>query len=814
MSTWSINGTTRSLLGASRTLTLGARGDACMVRVLGTLSLTHGSACVVATADGTFFRGLVRRCATGKYIDNGVTVEATTIELESKWRLLERLVYTKTVPTGDDDTPKTTTRVLLCQDGDTTAAELSDLVAFASGHLTISSTLTGTVAPGWEMTDASVAEVIGSLLRFHPEAVVWYDHANDVLRMRPLSGTPQISKALDVAEGAQGGEFTTSSPVQVAGVKLIYNVTTTVDGVAFRDTIEDTAGTTSGLDVVTSTFDWSGGTFQTFRQRQEIETEAIPQSTSATNINNWVKKKVPEMGPFSTRDFKVVAIRQRNPDGEETEFTRELVNGTIQPWMPDTVEAARVEVTVKVKWIRASAMPEDLREEFQQFFGLSRERVVTVELIGTTATSQTYASTPVISGGDDDDGPPPTGVAARIYSNRPLPGPQGSAVWRSAMPDVSLHAGARLSVSGCVTTTDALVQSVTESCAGAPGNIECTTSVACGPTGFLLSAEPFQRIQRSMARAAKHRPLVLNSAAAPTGNVDGARKTPTSSGKMKSRDTVVGFQVTMERPGAVVVRQGIVVYPLWPEEIDPLDPKPRQYAEKIVGSQGFAASDGESLWLQVKLKKVNYSLDAPLGGLTTVSLQGGRGGRGGRGGLGGYGGDGGMGGAGGMGGGGGGGGGGAGPGSAGSAGYAGGYGGAGGAAGDPLGGAYAGGAGGVGGLGAPGASGLPGNPPPPFGDPDGPQDGASGDLPSPTSINIPTTTSMLARVWTLADGQAVSVVKGATAAGMPNQSTSELLFIKLADVRETEVIQYHQGLLFLPPMIAPMIPPPAEEGAG
>ncbi len=83
------------------------------------------------------------------------------------------------------------------------------------------------------------------------------------------------------------------------------------------------------------------------------------------------------------------------------------------------------------------------------------------------------------------------------------------------------------------------------------------------------------------------------------------------------------------------------------------------------------------------------------------------------------------------------------------------------------------------------------------------------------NILIPSTVAMLARVWTLADGPSISIVKGLLATGGPaNASTDELLYIPIADITETEIEQYLVGAYFLPIMVAPMIPPAAEEGAG
>lgn len=73
---------------------------------------------------------------------------------------------------------------------------------------------------------------------------------------------------------------------------------------------------------------------------------------------------------------------------------------------------------------------------------------------------------------------------------------------------------------------------------------------------------------------------------------------------------------------------------------------------------------------------------------------------------------------------------------------------------------------------------------------------------------------MMARVWQLGPGLAVGIVKGSTEAGRANESTDSKIYVRLADVKATEIVQHHIGTFFLPPMIAPMIPPPAEEGAG
>lgn len=82
------------------------------------------------------------------------------------------------------------------------------------------------------------------------------------------------------------------------------------------------------------------------------------------------------------------------------------------------------------------------------------------------------------------------------------------------------------------------------------------------------------------------------------------------------------------------------------------------------------------------------------------------------------------------------------------------------------------------------------------------------------TFNVPTTTAFLARVWQLDAGMGVGIVKGSTLAGKANESNDQRFYVRLADVTETQIIPHHQGTFFLPIMVAPMIPPAAEEGAG
>lgn len=131
-----------------------------------------------------------------------------------------------------------------------------------------------------------------------------------------------------------------------------------------------------------------------------------------------------------------------------------------------------------------------------------------------------------------------------------------------------------------------------------------------------------------------------------------------------------------------------------------------------------------------------------------------------------------------------------------------------------IGGADAGGAGAVGGVGQAGLTPDPGLDAPNLGDPGGPASGGAGTLPSPVVINIPTTTSLLARVWQVAPGASIGLVKGPTNAGKANDSSDLKIYVRLADITEEAIVQHHAGTFFLGPLVVPMIPPPAEEGSG
>lgn len=158
---------------------------------------TVGGYVEIKTPGGAmWFKGPV----SGPAVAGAAGSETLEVELRSPWWFLERITYTQpylaydyTEPGAEEGDPpivhfieRKKSRVILGVDAAgailTTGAQIQAILAFANLLVTpdipIGTIMTGIVAPRIEMVDATCAECILQLLRFHPDAVVYCDQNN------------------------------------------------------------------------------------------------------------------------------------------------------------------------------------------------------------------------------------------------------------------------------------------------------------------------------------------------------------------------------------------------------------------------------------------------------------------------------------------------------------------------------------------------------------------------------------------------------------------------------------------------------------
>lgn len=680
---------------------------------------TLNEAVTIAYSGTTYFVGYVTQVEP--YADGGN--EGWTINLNGKQGNLARITYQQEYATGAGNTLTYKTRCVLglALDGsaETTAQSITDIVQYAQSATGVSAgsiLATGAIYyPKIEVVDATAWECIGQVMRWHPDAVLYFDHVSSTLNVKkPSAITPTITKAMSGnGSGARQYRVKPLTRRAVRGVVLTFETSNTVDGQTYTDITQQTAGATSGLDIVRRTIALNGT--DTVTQSQECLTETIPQTTGAVT-GTWLIDHFPDLKGLNLGAgmVSVVSIDQEVDTARKVglgsipetggipKYPRELVGGSVPPWQSG-VSACPVKVTVVLRWVGA-AENDTIRELFS---GAKKELTLTVDLTGTDCETTTYR-TSATTGGETA----PAGLAQSYYDALSSEPQAGSVTWVDTEIDRSIVPGKKLTLTGHHPVTGAVIQSVVADIFS--GRI----TVGYGPINTRLAPQDFIALQRGGERAAK--PSFSGSAVRTSGALSG-KSNVSGSVAARQRNSVRAappppkkfFTVLAKTNTSVEVAAGQVKTP----EIDGSGNLTKIGKTLTVAASTFSVANGDKIWLKLTHTISDTSSAGTLTGGSVVTIRGGYGGKGGDGGDGGYGG------GGGSGGGGGGGGGGEGSGGAGGAGVAGTAGSPSGAPGGDPGGsagsggagtsggsAYAGGAGGVGGVGGSGGAGGSGQP--------------------------------------------------------------------------------------------------------
>lgn len=626
----------------------------------------------------------------------------------------------------------------------TTAATISEILANASGSG--SGVSTGTIlatgaitVPPQEVIDATAMECIKTVLRWHPDAVAWYNHSANTFNVAKPAALSAVTKA--VSGNASGCRAVRIKPLKrraVRGVVLSFETVNTVDGLEYTNITTQTAGSTSGLDIVRRTITLKGT--DTVTQSQEVKTEnLIDNSSSLTDVRNWIIKHFPDVAATNpvAGNVEVVSVSQSVDTTQKVgpgtvpivsglpKYPRELVAGSIPPWQAG-ISAAPATITIVLRWL-GTVWNAELNKMFDKETGLL---TLTRELTGTDAVTTTYRTSTSTAGETA-----PSGLAEAYYSAISTEAPAGNVSWVADEVDKAIVPGKKLTLTGMFSVTDAVIQTVTADI------FSGRTTVQFGPINPRQSPEDFIALQRAGERAVK--PSLTPGTQRTSGDVVGssdvkggmAGKTGNSV-RSTAQNAQRYFTVTQRTSNSITINPGVVLTQVIAPSSPTNSPLPTYSAKTITAEYASPTAtvvDGSKVYLRLQYASGTYVSEGALTGTSSVTITGGKGGKGGRGGGGGGGGQGGGGGGGG---------------SAGGAGNTGdnadgingGAGGTGGGAGGTAagspGGAYGGGAGAAGGY---GGAGQPGDNPP-----------NAGETGGPTSVTfaLPTTATLRVGYWT------------------------------------------------------------------
>jgi hypothetical protein len=305
-----------------------------------------------------------------------------------------------------------------------------------------------------EVRDMTCAEVIARMMRWHPDAVTWFDYTTNpptlhAKRKKNLTKAPLL-KYPEV----KGVNFIPRYDRQKSSVAIRYELTTTVDGRERLQIIDDIAPVGAVVGDIT------GLTFTVSLHGPSVNTVSAEIETAEIRLNDptwWLALFPTELaGPTiqGTPKFSetqgAYAPKRTLPNGP----SRYLVNGAIADWMELDVAEESFEA-----WFDIESRGQNWPPEFASDRDTRVHR--SIQLTTLDAESGTYSSRPEITPGD----PLPIGIANQLYDSLKELQYEGSFTLVEQDCSGKVSVGMLASVksnTGDSGPVDALVQEVTE----------------------------------------------------------------------------------------------------------------------------------------------------------------------------------------------------------------------------------------------------------------------------------------------------------------------------------------------------------------
>lgn len=428
--------------------------------------------------------------------------------IEGPWWYFDKLVfeqtwYLATDPSDEDSSIEGghKSRVLLNQGFNgsalTTGAQIAEAVAWAIANgaplqattSTTSATSNGRVvysadASGWpntevsiaEAQDVTVAEVIRKTLRWHPDAVTWFDYSTTppTFHVGTRSGLSAETVAITEAEDIS---ITPRSDLVVPAVCLRFEQQQTVDAVSWVSVTKqiappaaiDTNGdlkTAYRFGALVATIDLMGAT--SISESVIIHTESLAAAQSVTEASRiaWWKARIPWLNDPLIGDLTIgVATREGSLDYE-------LTDGVVMPWMDYTVEDDTIEAYCSYR-VRDVTTDLDLGPKIVN-------RRLSIRVTATNAPSGTYRRNAV----DDPGEAIPQGLATQLYSALGTLQYEGDVILTESECSSDIGLGNTLNLSrgrAAWATMSALIQSVEEDIQAGQTRIRFGPAAHLGP---------------------------------------------------------------------------------------------------------------------------------------------------------------------------------------------------------------------------------------------------------------------------------------------------------------------------------------------
>lgn len=384
------------------------------------------------TATETLFVG--RIVPTGSVDDRSSA--SRSYAATNGWDDLKRIILTQLTKSSDSTTGALTDirvpRVMLGQAADGSAlnsgqtmggiidAAISDGAILTKGTIDPAQTITTT-----EVVDTSADAALRQILLYHPDAVAYI--AGQTMHIR----VPDNLTEIDIDPCQDGLKVTHSNrPDRLpCGVVITFESTHSIDGQTKVSRTNQTAGASSGWPPpLRMTLQLKGATISYLKET--IETRSIPAtgSLNTASAKNFYRGLFPILENVADehlgiQDQEIVFANPKtdginsegtsvtNPNskpidrGEVTtaDFPRQLISGTIQPWMPGNLKSYDALLTARLYYRGSDA---DLKRQ------IGRGITVSQPLEITNALPKVYNNLDTAEGGES----PISGLASNYWT--------------------------------------------------------------------------------------------------------------------------------------------------------------------------------------------------------------------------------------------------------------------------------------------------------------------------------------------------------------------------------------------------------------
>ena len=232
--------------------------------------------------------------------------------------------------------------------------------------------------------DCSCAEALMKILRWTPDAIVWFDYATPQPTLQIARADTLKTQTLSLSSCSQFS-MVPRNDLQIKAVVLKYEHTHSQSGESWKTITTDAypnqeAG--EGFNALVLTIELEGT--HSHIQEQYVETKPIDIASVA-----WWKEHFPCLNQTADKDIQISNIRC------STKMKNELLKGAVAPWMGCRAEYATI--TADVSYKTADSVVEN--------------RAFSLKLCATDAVSRTYRKSIFLSEGTK----PPKNLAKIIY---------------------------------------------------------------------------------------------------------------------------------------------------------------------------------------------------------------------------------------------------------------------------------------------------------------------------------------------------------------------------------------------------------------